>query len=470
MNKNEIVQKLNEKGFLAKILELSTSGNNNSTELKIELEEYRDAVFKVTGMTCGSCVGIIESFLGNTDGIVNCSVNLMTTKAKVKYNPSTISIEGIIEAIETVGFQAELETVEEPEKKEQKNNKNQDHSKIVLNIKGMTCGSCVEIISNYLKNQEGIIDATVNLITTKAFVQYNNKLIGIRQIISAISDVGFEASVPSEESLQKDAEALKRTVEIQMYKDLLKRVLIFAIPLFLWTMVLDKFPETKYVQDIKVAGGVTLSALVSFILTTPVHFYYGSKFHIAAYKSLSHGSATMDVLVSLGTNAAYFYSLLSMMVAFFNPQFKELIFFETSVFLITSILLGRYAENVAKGKTSEAITKLLNLKPSFCNIVQLDDKGNIKSEEKIPSSVIEKGDVIRIMPGETFSADGVIVKGETSVNESMITGESRPIDKKVFFFSIFLIFSQLYFYFYLFIFKYLFFFIGWRFCNWWHNQ
>ena len=430
INCAKLVEKLGEKGFRARVLDVGTEKEKRTkqSEVSIEMEEIREktAVFKVSGMTCGSCVNIIETFLSNTEGVIQATVNLMTTKAVVKYNAAKISGEMVREAIEMVGFQAEMEEQREDFAEKEGVKK----CRTTLNITGMTCGSCVEIIQSYLTSQEGVLDCSVNLITTKADITYDENKVNVKQLIHSISDVGFSATLPETSTLQKDTEALRRTAEISHYRSLVQKSLFFAVPLFLTSMVLVHITVCQEFLSIRLLGGISVHALFAFVLTTPVHFWLGKTFHVAAWRALKHRSATMDVLVSLGTNAAYFYSLISMFVAAFHPNFNELIFFETSVFLITTVLLGRYAENIAKGKTSEAITKLLSLKPAFCTLVTLTSEGAVATEQKIPAALIEKRDVLRVLPGEVFPADGEVLQGNSTVDESMLSGESVPVEKK----------------------------------------
>lgn len=174
----------------------------------------------------------------------------------------------------------------------------------------------------------------------------------------------------------------------------------------------------------KVYNGITLHAVLLGLLTTPVQFGVGKKFYVAAYKALKHGASNMDVLIALGTSCAYFYSVLALILNIIHPDYSPMVFFDTSAMLITFISLGKYLEHMAKGRTSEAIEKLVSLQAKTATLV--DKEGH---EKEIPSTLVAKGDVLKVFPGATVPADGTIIDGESTINEAMITGESMPQQK-----------------------------------------
>ncbi|KAK8936400.1 putative copper-transporting ATPase HMA5 [Platanthera zijinensis] len=206
--------------------------------------------------------------------------------------------------------------------------------------------------------------------------------------------------------------------------------LVFTIPVFLTSMVFMYIPGINHVLDTKVINMLTIGALIRWLLSTPVQFLIGHRFYSSSYKALRHGSANMDVLIALGTNAAYFYSLYSVIGAAISPNFESMDFFETSSMLISFILLGKYLEVLAKGKTSEAITNLMNLAPETAILLTLDECGNLSGESEIDSRLIQKNDVIKVIPGAKVACDGFVIWGQSHVNESMITGEARPVGKR----------------------------------------
>jgi Cu+-exporting ATPase len=191
-----------------------------------------------------------------------------------------------------------------------------------------------------------------------------------------------------------------------------------------WIMPVHKALQTK------MGINLTVDALVMFLLATPVQFWIGKPFFVAAYKAVRHKSANMDVLIVLGTMAAYVYSLISIFIGIFNPDFQVTIFFEISVLLITFVLFGRLLENIAKGKTSEALTKLLSLQADTAVVLTRGPDGEM-IEDVIESKLIQKGDIVKVVPGERVPADGEVVFGHTSVDESMLTGESMPVSKRM---------------------------------------
>ncbi|KAK3227031.1 hypothetical protein Dsin_006893 [Dipteronia sinensis] len=195
-------------------------------------------------------------------------------------------------------------------------------------------------------------------------------------------------------------------------------------------MVFMYIPGIKHGLDTKVVNMLTIGELIRWVLSTPVQFIIGRRFYTGSYKALRHGSANMDVLIALGTNAAYFYSVYSVLRAATSSDFMGTDFFETSSMLISFILLGKYLEILAKGKTSEAIAKLMDLAPETATLLTLDDEGNVIREEEVDSRLIQKNDVIKIIPGAKVASDGYVLWGQSHVNESMITGEARPVAKR----------------------------------------
>jgi Cu+-exporting ATPase len=188
-------------------------------------------------------------------------------------------------------------------------------------------------------------------------------------------------------------------------------------------------PGVKHILEIKIVNMLNIGLLIRWEFSTPVQFIIGRRFYVGAYKALRKGYANMDVLIALGTNAAYFYSVYVVGRAVFSSHFKGSDFFETSSMLISFILLGKYLEVLAKGKTSQAIAKLMDLTPDTAILLTQDDKGNVIGEREIDSRLIQKNDVIKVVPGAKVASDGFVVWGQSHVNESMITGEAKPVAK-----------------------------------------
>ncbi|TYI70423.1 hypothetical protein E1A91_D08G220400v1 [Gossypium mustelinum] len=255
---------------------------------------------------------------------------------------------------------------------------------------------------------------------------------GPRNFIKVIDSTGssrrFKATIdPEGEGAGRESH---RKEEIKQYFRSFLWSLIFTTPVFLTSMVFMYIPGIKHGLDTKVVNMLTIGEVIRWVLSTPVQFIIGRRFYTGSYKALRHGSANMDVLIALGTNAAYFYSVYTVIRAASSPDFEGTDFFETSAMLISFILLGKYLEVLAKGKTSEAIAKLMNLAPETAILLSLDEEGNVISEEEIDSRLIQKNDIIKIIPGAKVASDGFVLWGQSHINESMITGEARPVAKR----------------------------------------
>nr|XP_028960472.1 probable copper-transporting ATPase HMA5 [Malus domestica] len=253
---------------------------------------------------------------------------------------------------------------------------------------------------------------------------------GPRSFINVIETTGsrrFKAKIFPGGEAGSDSH---RKEEIKQYFRVFLWSLVFTIPVFLTSMVFMYIPGIKHGLETKIVHNLMIGELMRWILATPVQFIIGRRFYTGAYKSLRHGSANMDVLIALGTNAAYFYSVYSVVRAATSPDFMGTDFFETSAMLISFILLGKYLEVLAKGKTSDAIAKLMDLAPETATLLVLDEEGNVINEEEIDSRLIQKNDILKIIPGAKVASDGYVTWGQSHVNESMITGEALPVAKR----------------------------------------
>ncbi|MCX6695047.1 MAG: heavy metal translocating P-type ATPase, partial [Candidatus Altiarchaeota archaeon] len=276
--------------------------------------------------------------------------------------------------------------------------------KVTLSVKGMHCASCVAVVEGALKNTPGVSDARVNLSTEKAQVEYDDSKVEVSNLISAVKGKGYDARVSTE--ADKTLEELEKKRELALMSNLLYFSVALALPALLVGMVfMDEIPYGIYVL---------------FLLATPVQFISGARFYRGAWAALKNRTSNMDTLVAVGTSAAYFYSVYVMLT---NPMADQ--YFETAAVLITFVLLGKYLEAKAKGKTSEAIRKLMDLSPKTATVIR-DGK-----EVVVPVESVQVGDVIIVKPGERIPVDGVIISGASSVDESMITGESIPVEKTV---------------------------------------
>ncbi|KAK1372641.1 putative copper-transporting ATPase HMA5 [Heracleum sosnowskyi] len=404
-----IRETIEDAGFSARLMEEENS--DKSTKVCRIL---------IKGMTCSSCSTTVESALQALPGIHKAQVALATEEAQVRYDSKIVTQDQILEAIEHTGFEAILVSLGE------------DLSRIELKVDGMDSDKCTRIIENSLKALPGVEDIRIDPELKKFSVSYNASMTGPRNFIQVIQSTGsgrYKAYIYPEGEGGGGRDAHKRQ-EIKQYFRYFLWSLIFTIPIFLSSMVFMYIPGIKHVLNRKVVNMLELGGLMRWILATPVQFVIGRRFYTGSYKALRHGSANMDVLIALGTNAAYFYSVYMVLRAATSPHFEATDFFETSSMLISFILLGKYLEILAKGKTSEAISKLMNLAPHTATLLTLDNEGNVKNEEEIDSRLIQRNDMIKILPGAKVASDGIVVWGQSHVNESMITGEARPVAKR----------------------------------------
>jgi len=271
----------------------------------------------------------------------------------------------------------------------------------------------------------------------QALIKYNTSVIGIREIITAITDMGYVASsLPQSnrsEILKRREKKEKRRLRIRLIF-----AFVFAIPTFIISMVIDMFlspsNSVRMIFNTEIYHGLTVKGLILFLLASFVQFWLGSVFYKSSFKSIRYThSANMDVLIAVGTSASYFYSLYSLIWGMTHPDSDMPLFFETSVFLITFVFMGKYLEHLAKGKTSEAIKTLLELEPKTAILLHLVDHSleNVVKEEEIELALVQVGDILKINPGNQIPCDGIICLGSTSLDESMLTGESLPINKTI---------------------------------------
>jgi Cu+-exporting ATPase len=301
---------------------------------------------------------------------------------------------------------------------------------VILNVYGMTCASCTSAVEKGLGTFPGVRSASVTLLPPAARVAYDRTLLGPRDLVEHITDLGFDA-VLSDESNSTQLRSLTRTKEVADWRNALQRSLVFAVPVFVISMIMPMVPLLRPIVNVRLWQGVHLGDIVAGFLTAFIQFGIGRRFYITSYKALRHRSPTMDVLVVIGTSAAFFYSLFVLAfapLASSDPEYHPKVFFDTSSMLITFVTLGRYLENLAKGKTSEALSKLLSLSPPAATIYT-DPECLV--EKKVPTELIQVGDIVKIVPGDKIPADGAVVKGESSIDESMVTGEAIPSVKRV---------------------------------------
>ncbi|KZV16089.1 hypothetical protein F511_24882 [Dorcoceras hygrometricum] len=372
---------------------------------------------RIKGMSCTSWSTTVESGLQALRGVLRAQVALATEEAEVHYDPKILTYNQILEAIESTGFEAMLISTGE------------DRRKIHFRVDGLSTESSIRMIGCSLQALPGVQDLNFDPKLKKLSLSYQPDLTGPRNFIEIIESTGsgrYKAEIYPEGGRRN----AHRDKEIKQYRESFLWSLVFTVPVFLAAMVFMYIPGIKHGLHVKVVNMLSVGELLRWILSTPVQFIIGRRFYIGAYKALRNGSANMDVLIALGTNAAYFYSVYSVLRAAATPSFESTDFFETSSMLISFILLGKYLEVLAKGKTSEAIEKLMDLAPETAILLALDGDGNVLNEVEIDSRLIHKNDVVKIIPGAKVPCDGFVIWGQSHVNESMITGESRPVAKR----------------------------------------
>ncbi|KAJ3214851.1 serine/threonine protein kinase Ran1 [Clydaea vesicula] len=386
----DIKSKIEGLGFV--VVGQPETNNEKLYEVKSEANAQpnkQKTIIHLNGMSCASCVNSLESIFKSTRAFdlpdTSVSVSLFPQKVVAEYYSNSIDEKTLIKKCVDAGFDVILSHTESLLAEDS------SKKKVEFLVFGMTCSSCVATLENILR-VDGVEDVSVNLLTKKAEIAYDTSKIGPRELLDIILDAGFEAELYK----SNDSNFLKEMEE-------------------------------------EVFRGVTRETFISLLLATPCQFILGWRFFKGAYVALFKlKSANMDVLVVLGTSSAYFYSIYTITKNVYNDSTKDgKIFFETSVFLIFFILFGRYLEALAKGKTLETITKLLTLKPDRATLINLDAEFNEVNQSEIHVDLVELGDFLKIFPGSRFPTDGIVVKGESICDESILSGESFPVSKKV---------------------------------------
>ncbi|KAK7286834.1 hypothetical protein RJT34_22124 [Clitoria ternatea] len=385
-----------------------------------EVHEQDIAVCRVRikGMACTSCSESVENALQMVEGVKKAIVGLALEEAKVHFDPNITDGGKIIEAIEDAGFAADLVS------------SGNDANKVHLKLEGVDSAEDVNVVMSSLELAAGVNHVGMDLSEHTVTVSYDPDVTGPRSLIQCVQGAScgpkrYQATLYSS-SGKRDRD---KENEIRTYRNQFLFSCLFSVPVFLFAMVLPMLPPYGNWLNHKIHNMLTLGLLLRWILSTPVQFIVGKRFYVGSYHALRRKSANMDVLVALGTNAAYFYSIYILIKALSSDTFQGQDFFETSSMLISFILLGKYLEIVAKGKTSDALGKLTQLVPDKAYLVAIDTEGNIITETEIDTQLIQKHDIIKIVPGAKIPVDGIVIKGQSYANESMITGEARPVDK-----------------------------------------
>ena len=354
----------------------------------------------ITGMSCASCAAKIEKALSAISGIQKVSVNFATEKVTVSYDPAEVLLKEFVETIKELGYGAGLE-------------------RVTLPVNGISCASCVEKIERALSGLHGVIRASVNFATEKAFISYIPAVVSMKDMVKTVKGIGYDlVEVRAEEDLLEKEERTRREAFERLRTRLVAGV-VLTVPIFVFThpgffglaALLDLSPQTYF--------------FLQLTLAIPVQFWCGLQFYAGAIAAARHRTTDMNTLIAVGTSAAFFYSV----VATFFPGFFEArgfvpeVYFDTAAAIIVLILTGRLLEARARGQTSEAIKKLIGMQAKTARVVREGAEVDILVEEVVP------GDIVVVRPGEKIPVDGAIVDGYSSVDESMISGESMPIEK-----------------------------------------
>ncbi len=366
--------------------------------------------YKITGMTCAACSRAVERTSRKQPGVTEATVNLATEKLAITYDENLLSPEALMQAIEKAGYHAAPE---------------QTSKTVIIPIEGMTCAACIRIIEVKVGKMAGVKSVSVNLATEKAQIDYEPGLIRLSEIKQKIRDLGY-TPLEAEARLQPDADAEKKEKEIRGMWSRFIISAVFSIPLLYIAMgpMISwlAWPVPGWMNPMQYP---LTYGLVSLALVIPV-VLNGHRFYTGGFKAMLHRAPNMDSLIAMGTSAAVLYSLFSLWLIT-QGEFKAVnnLYFETAAVILTLIQLGKTLETVSRGKTSEAIKKLMGLAPKTAIVVHGD------AQIETPVEELETGDIILVRPGEKVAVDGEVIEGHTSIDESMLTGESIPVEKTV---------------------------------------
>lgn len=349
----------------------------------------------ITGMTCANCAMNIERNVAKLNGVDGVNVNFASEHASVQFDPKQTSLQDILSKIQSIGFSVPRADIDFP-------------------VTGMTCANCAANIERALnKKVPGVTGVSVNLATERAFVEYIPVVTTLDDIYAAVTKAGYGV-IPTEDAGEEDAEQTARNAEIQNQTRKFLVGVMFTLPLFILSMA----------RDFHLTGAWSHAVWVNWLflaLATPVQFYTGWDYYVGGVKSLKNKSANMDVLVAMGSSVAYVYSLALLLFSSLGNH----VYFETSAVIITLIKLGKLLESRTKGKTGGAIRKLMGLRPKTATIIEDG------VEKEVPLTRVKKGDLVVVRPGEQIPVDGTIRAGASAVDESMLSGEPLPVDKKI---------------------------------------
>ncbi len=377
-------------------------------EIKKESGELTQATLPVIGMSCASCVGRVERFLAQAEGVTEATVNLAMETATATYDPEQIGVDRLVEVVVESGYEVPTEV-------------------LTINISGMSCASCVGRVERFLAKEKGVLEATVILATEQARVSYVAGMVSVADLHRVVQDSGYEVLVAEDETrVDGEAEAgegegalerLRRGERTKLRNQATVAVLLGALALWGSMDWIAWLWSPEFLQEPYVLLGLAI----------PVQFWAGWGFYRGAWATATHFTADMNTLIAVGTSAAFFYSLaLTIRPEVLSGSEAEVVYYyDTAMIIIGLILLGRYLDARAKGQTSAAIKRLMGLRAKTARIERNGEEIEVAIED------VALGDVVVIRPGEKAPVDGVVVAGASAVDESMVTGESIPVEKTV---------------------------------------
>uniref|UniRef100_A0A1I7V539 P-type Cu(+) transporter n=1 Tax=Caenorhabditis tropicalis TaxID=1561998 RepID=A0A1I7V539_9PELO len=384
-------------------------------------DHLEKCTFNVQGMTCASCVQYIERNVSKIDGVHSIVVALIAAKAEVIYDNRETTADAIGEQMTELGYTATLLDTDG----------NSNLNKIRLIVGNLSTENDVNRIESHVLSKRGIDSCNVSLATSMALVEFSSELIGPRDIIQVIESLGFSAELATKNDQMR---SLDHSEDVEKWRNTFLISLVCGVPvmvimiIFHWILHTPMHPEK---QTPIFTPALSLDNFLLLILCTPVQIFGGRYFYAASWKAIKHGNANMDVLIVLATTIAYTYSIVVLLLAIvFKWPSSPMTFFDVPPMLIVFIALGRMLEHKAKGKTSEALSKLMSLQAKEATLVTMDSEGRLTSEKGINIELVQRDDLIKVVPGAKVPVDGVVVDGKSSADESFITGESMPVVKK----------------------------------------
>ncbi|KAK9070157.1 hypothetical protein SSX86_010557 [Deinandra increscens subsp. villosa] len=403
----DIKNAIEDAGFEAEILQ-------EQPTTKVKPHGNLVGQFIIRGMTCAACVNSLEGILRKLPGVKRAIVALATSLGEVEYDPSIISKEEIVNAIEDAGFEASLA-------------QSTGQDRIIFGVTGISNDLDVHMLDEILSNMKGVRQFNYDKTSRELDILFDTEIVGPRALVDAFNEENsgnFEVRVmnPYMRMASQNIEEPSRMLHQFLFS------LSLSIPIFAMRFICPHIPLLNFALFSQI-GPFQIGDWLRVVLVGLVQFVIGKRFYLAAFRALRNRATNMDVLVALGTSAAYFYSVYALFYGAITGFWFQT-YFETSPMLITFVLFGKYLETLAKGKTSDAIKKLVELAPSTALLLIQDKGGDVIGEREIDALLIQPGDLLKIVPGSKVPVDGVVITGSSYVNESMVTGESAPVLKE----------------------------------------